>query len=342
MEKKTALLIAGGGTIGTYAALELKSLGFSVDIICRDGATLNEEDITYTIADVTFGILSEKFSEKRYNVIVDFMHYDIFEEYEERAKYLLANCDHMIFLSSYRVYADLEHPITENAPQLLDVSDDKVLLENEKYGLTKSRCERALKSLPDKHWTAVRPLISFSDKRFDLITTQGALLVNRTRQGKKVVVPSAAKNVVAGFGWAGNIGKMIARLALNEKAYGEAFTLGTGEKRTWGEIAEYYEELIGAKFVWVDTETYLEIATPNEVADTWGLKYDRLCDRTIDTTKLFSVTGLSMDDFMPIREALKMELAKVPPNAKFAERLSPEVSAALAKKMDDYIAEHNL
>ena len=140
MEKKTALLIAGGGTIGTYAALELKSLGFSVDIICRDGATLNEEDITYTIADVTFGILSEKFSEKRYNVIVDFMHYDIFEEYEERAKYLLANCDHMIFLSSYRVYADLEHPITENAPQLLDVSDDKVLLENEKYGLTKSRC----------------------------------------------------------------------------------------------------------------------------------------------------------------------------------------------------------
>ena len=46
MEKKTALLIAGGGTIGTYAALELKSLGFSVDIICRVGSTPNEEDIT--------------------------------------------------------------------------------------------------------------------------------------------------------------------------------------------------------------------------------------------------------------------------------------------------------
>ena len=340
--KKTALLIAGGGTIGTYAALELKALGFEVDIICRDGASLCEDGINYTISLVTKEVLAEKFTEKRYNVIVDFMHYDVFEEYEERAKYLLANCDHMIFLSSYRVYADLEHPITENAPQLLDVSDDKVLLENEKYGLTKSRCERVLRSLPDKHWTAVRPLISFSDKRFDLITTQGALLVNRTRAGKKVIVPFEAKNVIAGFGWAGNIGKMIARLALNEKAYGEAFTLGTGERRTWGEIAEYYEEFIGARFVWVDTKTYLEIATPNEIGDMWGLKYDRLCDRSIDTTKLFAVTGFKFEDFMPIKDALKMELAKVPADAVFSERLSPEVNAAIAKKMDEYIAKNNL
>lgn len=342
MGNKTALLMAGGGTIGTYTASELHSLGFEVDIICKNDPSLDVKGINYRIDAVTDEVLADMFSKKHYNVIVDFLHYDIFEEFEPRVKYLLANCDHLIFLSSYRVYADLEHPITENAPQLLDVSDDKVLLENEKYGLTKSRCEKVLKGLPEKHWTAVRPLISFSDKRFDLITTQGSLLVNRTKQGKKIMVPLEAKNVVAGFGWAGNIGKMIARLALNEKAYGEAFTLGTGEKRTWGEIAEYYTEIIGARFVWVDTKTYLETATPNEIGDTWGLKYDRLCDRTIDTTKLFSVTGLSMEDFMPIKEALKMELAKVPADAVFAERLSPEVNAAIAKKVDDYISEHNL
>ena len=256
--------------------------------------------------------------------------------------YLLENCDHLIFLSSYRVYADLQHPITEDAPQLLDVLDDKVFLETEKYALTKSRCEKVLKTLPYKHWTVVRPLISFSSKRFDLITTQGSTLINRTRQGKKIAVPLEAKNVVAGFGWSGNAGKMMARLALNEKAFGEAFTLSTGEKCTWGEIAGYYEEFLGAKFVWLDTKTYLEIATPNEIGDTWGLKYDRLCDRTCDPSKLFAVTGLTKDDFMTVKDALKMELSMVAPDAVFYERLGPDVVAALSKKTDDYIAEHNL
>ena len=342
MKKKTALLIAGGGTIGTYAASELHALGFEVDIICKNEPTLDADGISYRICAVTDEVLSEMFAKKRYNLIVDFLHYDVFEEYEERAKFLLSNCDHMIFLSSYRVYADLEHPITENAPQLLDVCEDKVFLEKEKYGLTKSRCERVLKNLPEKNWTAVRPLISFSDKRFDLITTQGSMLINRTRAGKKVVLPIEAKNVVAGFGWSGNIGKMIARLALNGKAYGEAFTLGTGENRTWGEVAEYYEEILGAKFLWVDTKTYLEIATPNEIGDTWGLKYDRLCDRSIDTTKLFSVTGLTADDFLPIKEALKLELAKLPRDIVLAERLPADVIAEISQKTDEYIAKNNL
>ncbi|MBR5309275.1 MAG: hypothetical protein IKU43_10905 [Clostridia bacterium] len=342
MEKKTALLLAGGGTIGTYAALELHKRGFEVEIICMNEPSLDVEGISYRIDKIDDDVLKDVFARKRYNLIIDFLHYDIIEEYEPRAKFLLANCDHMIFLSSYRVYADLQHPITEDAPQLLDVTDDKVLLENETYGLNKSRCEKILKSLPEKHWTAVRPLISFSSKRFDIITTQGSMIIGRTKAGKKILVPVDAKNVVAGFGWSGNAGKLIAGLALNKRAYGEAFTIGSGESRTWGEIAEYYEEFIGAKFVWVDTQKYLEVATPNQVGDTWGLKYDRLCDRTIDASKLLSVTGIKYEELTSIKDALRYELGQIPENAVFAERLGPEVVARISKQVDDYIAENNL
>ncbi len=39
---------------------------------------------------------------------------------------------------------------------------------------------------------------------------------------------------------------------------------------------------------------------------------------------------------------LKMELAKVPADAVFFERLKSEVVAAISKEIDDYIADNNL
>ena len=48
--------------------------------------------------------------------IVNFLHYPEAEAYPPVHKLLTENTDHLIFLSSYRVYADLQHPITEEAP----------------------------------------------------------------------------------------------------------------------------------------------------------------------------------------------------------------------------------
>lgn len=341
MEKKTVLLLAGGGTIGTYTAKELLKMGYRVKVVAKDGFETNDENFTFQRTEIDDAVLQKLFAEQHFNAIVDFLHYDYPErDYTERSRLLLKNCDHLIFLSSYRVYADEEHPIRETSPQLLDVSKDEVLLANERYGLSKSKCERILQQSEFHHWTAVRPLISFSNQRFDLITTQGSVLLNRTREKKKILLPLEAKNVVAGLGWAGNIGKMIARLILNEKAYGEAYTLGTGEVRTWGEIAQYYTELMGAEFVWIPREEYLQYATPNEVGDAWGLDYDRLLNRTIDNSKLLDVTGLKKEDFVCIREALEMELNAIPEGVVFRERLSGEEVRKANEKMDQYLREN--
>ena len=71
---------------------------------------------------------------------------------------LVKNTEHLIFLSSYRVYADMQHPITESAPRLLDVSEDEEFLKTEDYALPKApRCEDMLFSKHrGEHFTVVR------------------------------------------------------------------------------------------------------------------------------------------------------------------------------------------
>ena len=70
--------------------------------------------------------LEKLLTENRYDGIVNFLHYQTVESYKPFHELLAANTDHLIFLSSYRVYADEQHPITEEAPQLLDTAADKV------------------------------------------------------------------------------------------------------------------------------------------------------------------------------------------------------------------------
>ena len=49
----------------------------------------------------------------------------------------------------------------------------------------------------------------------------------------------------------------------------------------------------------------------------WILKYDRLLDRKIDSTKILEVTGLSKDDFTSIRDGIKYELEKINKGANY-------------------------
>ena len=51
------------------------------------------------------------------------------EEYKKAHPFLIKNTDHLIFLSSYRVYANEQHPLTESAPRLTEVLDDEEFME---------------------------------------------------------------------------------------------------------------------------------------------------------------------------------------------------------------------
>ena len=127
---KKALLIAGGGTLGSYTAEELLRLGHKVDVICLEDKVSDNENLRYFKATATVEYLKDLLADNHYDGIVNFLHFKTAEAYEPYHALLSKSTEHLIFLSSYRVYADLVHPITEEAPQLLDViKDDQKFLE---------------------------------------------------------------------------------------------------------------------------------------------------------------------------------------------------------------------
>ena len=159
---KKVLLIGGTGTLGSYTATELLTMGYHVDCIARRDMTVYNRNYTYIQGTVTDELLQELFQKTRYDCIMDFSEYPDWETYPQRGELLLQNTDQLIFLSSYRVYADCEHPITEEAPQIYKVVDDRDFLAQESYAIPKPHEEDFLRGSGYKNWTIVRPVISFS------------------------------------------------------------------------------------------------------------------------------------------------------------------------------------
>lgn len=285
-------------------------MGHKVDIICPEEKTSNDENLRFFRSMATYEYLSELLEKEHYDGIVNFVHYPDIEEYKPVHKLLTDNTEHLIFLSSYRVYADLEHPITEDAPRLLDVSTDEKFLAEETYALSKAKAENFIRASGTKNWTIVRPVISFSDRRFDIVTVNERVVLERVKEGRELILPENVRNLTAALDWAGNSGKLIASLLFKDAALGEAFTVSSAQNLTWGEVADIYTELIGLKVRWIDPDEWLkheEYVMNNRFAAI----YDRFFDRRIDNRKILSVTGLTNDDFLSIKDGIGIELAKI-------------------------------
>ena len=302
------LLIGGGGTLGTYTAKELLNAGHAVDIICLDDRTSETEGLRFFQGEATAGYLADFLKDKMYDGIVNFIHYPEVEEYPPVHEILISHTKHLIVLSSYRVYADRQHPVTETAPMLLDVSTDREFIETEKYAISKAKLEKYLNAhCKGQPWTVVRPVISFSKDRFDLLMHSRHKLIDLTEQHEVIPLPAEAKDITAGLDWAGNSGKLIAALLFKEKTYGEAYTVSSAQNLTWDEVASLYTEQIGARFRWVPAEEYIKTLKKSLH---YALLYDRLFDRRIDNSKILSATGLRPGDFLPIQSGLEIELER--------------------------------
>lgn len=307
---KKVLLIAGGGTLGTYVARELLGKGCFVDVICLNEPQWSHEKLCFIKANADLEFLSRHLQERHYHGIVNFIHYPDVEEYKPVHRLLSANTDHLIFLSSYRIYADSLDPITEETPTLLDTSRDADFLRNKTYyALAKAAGERYLREeSPTTNWTAVRPVISFSAARLDVVTRSGLAVVECAKSGEVFELPLQARDLTAGLDWAGNSGKLIANLLFKKQAYGQSYTISSAQNLTWGQVADIYRELTGVQIAWIDTPTYLH---KYNQADPYFLLYDRLFDRKIDNSKVLEATGLTREDFLPIREGIRIELDRL-------------------------------
>nr|MBQ4319642.1 epimerase [Clostridia bacterium] len=332
MKTNKKVLVLGCGAMGVYLVPELIRMGYEVTVAALDNP-MRDDSINIITGNCKDEAFLGKLLANEYDGIVDFLKYHT-EEFKESHKKLLSATDHYIYLSSYRIYAG-DYPITEESPRLLDVSDNQVYLATDDYSLFKARGEDILKASEFSNWTAIRPAITYSKRRFQLVTLESGLLLPRTRAGKKIVLPEDAMQVEATMSWAGDVAKMIARLLFNDANKREIFTTATAEHNPWQTVAEYYRKLIGLDYVAVPKEDFIGLfgdSYEKTLGNRWQLDYDRLFHRIVDNTKILNATGMKQSELMPLYDGLKLELSRLP------EVLDIPEQKVLSDRMDAYLA----
>lgn len=318
MSKK--ILVPGGtGAMGVYLVPELLKLGYQVDVIYLEdvmsGRThwpIEDPRLKVMCANAMDYDSIAELLKKDYDGVVDFMIYSTPELFEKFLPLYLKNVGHYIYLSTYRVYANEEHPVRETSPRLLDVSKDEVLLHSGDYCIYKAQGEEFLKDSGYDNWTAIRPAITYSKRRFQLVTMEMNLVVRRMLEGKTLLLPEPAMGVQATMSWAGDVAKMISRLVCNPKACREIYSVCTAEHHTWKEIADIYARIGALKYQTVDTETFLNVMGPGKLYARQQLVYDRYFDRIMDNSKILTLTGIKQSELMPLEKGLAMELSAFP------------------------------
>jgi len=297
------LLLGGTGAIGVYLIPELISSGHDVYVTSRSARKSDQNKLTYIQGNAREEIFIKKILTDKYDAIVDFMVYTT-NEFHSRHELLLKNSEHYLFISSCRVFAESDVPITENTPRLLDVSKDSDYLATDEYALAKARQENILRESSYKNWTIIRPAITYSKTRFQLCTLEADTIICRTQNNCPVILPQEALQKQTPMTWGGDVAKMIAQLVLNQDALKEDFNAVSHEYRTWEEIALYYKNLIGLTVVTTDLNSYIKT-----VGGKYQILYSRMYNRVMDNSKILKVTGIPKESLTSIYDGLARELS---------------------------------
>lgn len=334
--KKKVLVLGGTGAMGVYTVPELLVMGYQVDVVSMDDWKMANCNVRYLKADgFDDEFLKSLLEENHYDAVIDYLIYRT-DAFARRVEMLLTHTTHYIFLSTYRIYSGDEVPTRETSPRLLESRAADTAYQRhdiDEYSLYKARQEDVLHASPYHNWTIVRPAITFSKLRYQLVTLEAYVVIRRAMEGKTVLLPEAAMDVQATMSWAGDVGKLFARLVLNPKAYGEVFSICTSEHHTWREIAEYYREIIGLRYEVIDTEEFLQVWANNSCFARYQLFFDRCLERVMDNSKILKVTGMKQSDLTPIKDALTRELANLP-----ADHVWPACDTN--DRMDAWLAAH--
>lgn len=306
------LILGATGAMGTYLTRKATAAGYQVDAVSLDAKQSDSPNLRYIqTKEARDPAFVDEILKNHYDIVVDFMIYDSITFRNTYRKYL-NNVGQYIYTSSCRVYANEENPIRENSPRLMDVTTDPQLLFSDDYCMLKARSENALRASGCKNWTIIRPSTTYSVKRCQLLTLERPIILKHIRSGQPVLLSEPARNIPASLTWAGDVADMILGLMGNDQALGDDFNVTSSECRTWQEIADYYHDIFGLNYEWVDELTYQKFRDPTFDPETslgavWQLRYARMFNRAYDNSKMLRVTGLKQEQFKTLYEGLSHE-----------------------------------
>jgi len=284
------LLLAGSGAIGRHVAVLAASRGHEVFVTSRVSRGLGQ-GVQLLQGDAMDRSFLCSVLKRKWDVVIDFLVYST-QDFSERIDELLGSANHYIFLSSARVYADSEYPITEQSPRLIDVCDDADYLRTAEYALEKARQEDLLRSATHNNWTIVRPYVTYAENRLQLGVFEKEAWLFRALRNKPIVFSEDICRKKTSLTYARDVAHWIVGLCGLECARRETFNVMSNENITWGSVLAFYQECLREAIGFNRAPVLVGLEEFQRIHRNWAqVCFDRLYDRTFDNTKIQQVVG---------------------------------------------------
>jgi nucleoside-diphosphate-sugar epimerase len=310
------LVLGGTGAVGTHLVNLLTEQRNHVVVTSRTRSGQNGR-IQYVTGNAKDNYFIKNLLSHRWDALFDFMVYST-EEFRNRYKLLLNATGHYIYLSSSRVYANCERPITENSPRLLDVTDDRSYLATDEYALAKARQEDILFDSGHQNWSIVRPYITYSDQRLQLGALEKEGWLYQSLRGKTILLSRDIQSKYTTLTYGKDVARGMIAILGQSKSRGEAFHITYSKKIGWNEVLDIYtttlenHKHIRPKILLQDQKIFLKLHQ-----NRYKIIYDRLYNRQFNNNKIKKYIDITT--FMPPKSGLKKCLERFidTPNHRF-------------------------
>ena len=276
-----------------------------ITITSRSDRSSDNPNVKYVKGNGKDLVFLKELLKRHYDAIVDFIACGT-AEFEKKYQLLLSNTDQYVFISSARVYAQSDVPITENTPRLLDTVDDPEYLKTDEYALAKARCEDLLNNSGKKNYTIVRPSITYGNERLQLGVLEKEGWLYRALHGRSIVFSNDIGPKYTAMTTGEDVSRGIVSLLGKPEAYGETFHITSEKSYTWNEILSCYLKVIEEEKGLKPKVVYTEKAI-NLKINKYQVIYCRYFNRRFDDTKIkqFIDTDTFKDPMDGLEECLK-------------------------------------
>lgn len=279
------LVLGGTGAMGKHL-VSLIAEGSNYVVVTSRTQSGHKNNIEYKTGNAKEDAFIDELLAQKWDVIVDFMVYKT-SEFENRYHKLLKATDHYVYLSSSRVYADSDKPLTENSPRLLDISRDQGYLATDEYALTKARQENLLFASTRKNWTIIRPYITYDEERLQLGVLEKEDWLYRALKGRSIVFSDDINSKVTTITMGKDVAEGIVAILGKIDAHGEAFHITSSQTIRWDEVLDIYLNVLESKLskrpnvALQKLDNFLEWRS-----NKYQVIYDRLYNRQFDNSKI--------------------------------------------------------
>jgi nucleoside-diphosphate-sugar epimerase len=295
-------MLGGTGAMGSHLTNILAENGDEVYVTSRN--THNKKlKINYIVGNAQDDSFLKEILHERWDVIIDFMSYST-ATFKRRVEHLLNATDQYVYLSSARVYANSEEPITESSPRLLDVTTDNAYISTDEYALKKARQENVLFNSNKNNWTIIRPYITYSEKKLQLGVLEKEAWLYRALHNRPIVFSADINSKITTLTYGLDVAKGINAIIGKERAFGEAFHITSEDTIVWKDVSEIYtntlEKHLGYRpeIILQNIQKFTQCHSAN-----YQIEYDRLYNRVFDNGKINKFIDTS--EFISAAKGLK-------------------------------------